>query len=403
MPLVIKSEDKTPHLALTHEAQGYSANNRHVSLLMKSDGIEYTPELLKAMTDLGLEITDDIQKEVFYNQKMRELQTLVNENYGDDKEYYSTWIVDFSDSLIIFNGKDGMFAVGYSGEEGNYSLDYTAKPVVTITSYQITDGKMEISEEAEDALEEGVLTLAKACLEKEKVQEMLFDLINKAATKKEGSENLSASAYAYVPDASKPSTWKLRIDDANHTRAAVAALGAGFRGNKVSIPSEDLPAVKRKVKAAYKKFFPDAEELPSILKSNEEVLALQEEIKKAVKEAEEILKAQLQEKEEALTKALAKVVEFETKEKEAVVKARKEKLSAVLPEGEVEDMFKSLEALADEAFDVVIKSLENKSKVEKESDLFKETGISGEGKPEEQAEAGLKLVGELINKAKQKQ
>lgn len=402
MPLVFKSEDKTPHLALTHEAQGYSANNRHVSLLMKSEGVEYTPELLKAMADLGLDISEEIRKEVFYNQKMRELQTLVNENYGDDKEYYSTWIVDFSDSVIIFSGKDGMFAVGYSGSEGNYSLDYTAKPVITVTSYQITDGKMEISEEAEDALEEGVLTLAKSCLEKSELQEKLLELVNKA-TKKEGDETLSASAYAYVPDASKPSTWKLRIDDANHTRAAVAALGEGFRGNKVSIPESDLPAVKRKVKAAYKKFFPDAEELPSILKSNQEVLALQEEIQKAVKEAEDILKAQLQEKEEALTKALAKVVEFETKEKEAVVKARKEKLSAVLPEGEVEDMFKSLEALADEAFEVVVKSLENKSKVEKESDLFKEKGVSGEGKPEEQAEAGLKLVGELINKAKQKQ
>lgn len=89
------------------------------------------------------------------------------------------------------------------------------------------------------------------------------------AMKKVGSETLSASAYAYVPDPEKPSTWKLRIDDATHTRAAVAALGKGFRGQKVQIPSKDLPSVKRKVKAAYSKFFPD-NEIPSILKSMED-------------------------------------------------------------------------------------------------------------------------------------
>lgn len=99
------------------------------------------------------------------------------------------------------------------------------------------------------------------------------DVVEKA-TKKEGSENLSTSDYAYVPDSEKPSTWKLRIDDATHVRAAVAALGKGFRGNKVSIPSEDLSAVKSKVRRAYKKFFPDKVDEDgypdAIAKSNEE-------------------------------------------------------------------------------------------------------------------------------------
>lgn len=85
-------------------------------------------------------------------------------------------------------------------------------------------------------------------------------------TKKEGNEQLSASAFAYVPDPEAVSTWKLRIDDAQHVSAAVAALGKGFMGNKVQIPSKDLPAVKRKVAAAYRKFFPD-NELPPVLKS----------------------------------------------------------------------------------------------------------------------------------------
>ena len=86
------------------------------------------------------------------------------------------------------------------------------------------------------------------------------------ALKKEGSEKLPASAFAYTPDKEKPSTWKLRIDDATHTRSAVAALGKGMMGNKVQIPSKDLKAVKSKVRAAYKKFYPD-NEVPAVLKS----------------------------------------------------------------------------------------------------------------------------------------
>lgn len=77
------------------------------------------------------------------------------------------------------------------------------------------------------------------------------------------------TTYAYNPDPEDESKAKLNISDANHVRAAVAALGPkGFRGNKVQIPEADLPAVKRKVRAAYKKFYPD-NELPDILKASE--------------------------------------------------------------------------------------------------------------------------------------
>jgi len=81
--------------------------------------------------------------------------------------------------------------------------------------------------------------------------------------------DLPNSAFAYVPDKDKTSTRKLRIDDANHVRSAVAALGKGMMGNKVQIPSKDLPAVKSKVRTAYKKFFPE-NEVPDVLKSLED-------------------------------------------------------------------------------------------------------------------------------------
>lgn len=93
------------------------------------------------------------------------------------------------------------------------------------------------------------------------------------ATKTEGGKEYPASAFAYVPDPEKPSTWKLRlIDDSGEMTAkqvgmAVAALGAGFRGNKVQIPEGDLAKVKAKVRAAWKKVNPDAEEVPAVLKS----------------------------------------------------------------------------------------------------------------------------------------
>ncbi len=82
-----------------------------------------------------------------------------------------------------------------------------------------------------------------------------------------------AEMYAYVPDPDSPSTWKLRLCDsemditAAQVGAAIAALGKGFRGNKVEIPAEDLPAVKGRVRAAWKKANPDKEDddMPSVI------------------------------------------------------------------------------------------------------------------------------------------
>lgn len=131
-----------------------------------------------------------------------------------------------------------------------------------------------------------------------------------------------------------------------------------------------------------------------------EVEILEQEIKKAVDAAEAIFKAQLVEKEAVLVKALADLEVFKAEKLEVVAKARKEKLSTVGSDEEAEALYKATESLNDEAFEVMLKALGAKSKVEKESDLFKEKGVSGEGEPKKQEEAGLNLVGELINKSK---
>lgn len=103
--------------------------------------------------------------------------------------------------------------------------------------------------------------------------------VSLAATKTEDGVSFPAAAYAYVPDPETPSTWKLRLwatpsggPDARIVGAAVAALGKGFRGQKVEIPVADLPAVKAKVRAAWKKANPDRDdsEMPEVIRASED-------------------------------------------------------------------------------------------------------------------------------------
>ena len=131
-----------------------------------------------------------------------------------------------------------------------------------------------------------------------------------------------------------------------------------------------------------------------------EVEILEQEIKKAVDAAEAILKSKIGELEVELTKALEEVNVFKAEKLEVVAKARKEKLAAVGSDEEAEALYKATESLNDEAFEVMLKALGAKAQVEKDSDLFKEKGVSGEGEPKKQEDAGLSLVGELIKKSK---
>lgn len=138
--------------------------------------------------------------------------------------------------------------------------------------------------------------------------------------------------------------------------------------------------------------------LPEVLKSKEET-TLQEEIQKAVAKAEEVLKAKIADQEVELQKARDEIAAYKKEKEEIVAKARKEKLTAVVSKDEVEDLYKSTKELSDEAFEVITKSLGNKQKAQDESDLFKEKGVGGEGKADDQSK--LNRVAEII-KAKKK-
>ena len=95
--------------------------------------------------------------------------------------------------------------------------------------------------------------------------------------KTEGGVAFPAAAFAFVPDPQKPSTWKLRLWESPEKKVtaaqvgrAIAALGpGGFRGNRVQIPTANLPGVKAKVRSAWKQTHPDAGDVPSAIKSQE--------------------------------------------------------------------------------------------------------------------------------------
>ena len=99
--------------------------------------------------------------------------------------------------------------------------------------------------------------------------------------KTENGMRFPAAAFAYVPDPSKPSTWKLRLWEtptsgptaAQTGRAAAAFSSGGFRGNRVQIPVEDLQQVKADIRAAWHKTHDETQdELPEHLKSVDSVL-----------------------------------------------------------------------------------------------------------------------------------
>lgn len=102
-----------------------------------------------------------------------------------------------------------------------------------------------------------------------------------APFKTEDGKKFHAEDFAHVPDKEDPSTWKLRLTgtpgsgpDEGHVSAAAAALGAGFRGNKVELPSGARSGVVARVRSAWRKLNPDKsdEEMPEGLKKtyNEE-------------------------------------------------------------------------------------------------------------------------------------
>ncbi len=95
----------------------------------------------------------------------------------------------------------------------------------------------------------------------------------KTPMKTEDGVAYPATDFACVPDPEKPSTWKLRLAEGkpgNITRAqlgrAAAAMGPGFRGQKVELTDEERAAAKRRILAEYRKLDVPDEEIPKAVK-----------------------------------------------------------------------------------------------------------------------------------------
>lgn len=230
---------------------------------------------------------------------------------------------------------------------------------------------------------EKILSVLKAQQELEPI----LKLVQKAATKTQGGKTWSKEDYAYTPS-DEPSSWKLVIGDKAHVAGAVAALGKGYRGNKVSIPEADLPGVKAKVRAAYKKFYPD-NEVPDVIKKS--VNTMVDTITKAdhevaVTKAVETALAPVQVE---LQKAQEKIAAYEA-EKVAVKKAAREaSLKPFVTKEELPNLMKAFETLGDEAWEGVLKSYATRADIEKASALFKEVGVSGESDQQEDKTAAI--------------
>ena len=91
-------------------------------------------------------------------------------------------------------------------------------------------------------------------------------------TKTEDGMAFPKAAFGYTPD-DVPTHWKLRLWEtpqkkvtARQVGMAVAALGKGFRGQKVAIPARELGTVKRRVLRAWHEANPGDNAVPAVLK-----------------------------------------------------------------------------------------------------------------------------------------
>ena len=150
-----------------------------------------------------------------------------------------------------FGYLSGLFGtIGKGGRFALRSATPTNKPVLRILPHLPS-----IALEQQD---EVAITIA---LEQD---DDVLGLAHQMAMASVGGEMHPAADFAYVPDPSKPSTWKFPIYDKAH------AANAAARFNQTSIPEADLPSVKKKIAAAHRRLLPDTP-LPDVLKLEEVV------------------------------------------------------------------------------------------------------------------------------------
>ncbi len=103
---------------------------------------------------------------------------------------------------------------------------------------------------------------------------VLVWLKTQESVKAEEGNDYPQAAFAYAPNSHKPGTWQLRMwEDLDKKvtktqlgRVAAALSPGGLRGQKAMIPSKELAAVKRKIRAEYRRLKVAEEDIPKWVK-----------------------------------------------------------------------------------------------------------------------------------------
>ena len=352
MKLDIKKDGakKTPHLAICHEGQGGSANNRHISLLMKSDTIELTDEIMKSIEKFGVEnFPEEIQKAMSMKNQSMLLQNALKEAYCDKDEWLC--VEDWKDGQVYFSTGDydgwEMMVTSFTmAEDGVVTVGSTASPVVQITDYMIVDGKVKLSEEAEDKLETGMYEIVSKSINKADAQLKLF----KAVT-----ESLEKASTSIVADS----------DDINVNKSKDVE-------NPLEINQEILKSSEVQALIA-------AEIEKATKQQNERIEQLEKAKEKAEQERLELIKAQ-EEADKAQMLEVFKGYSFVTEEEAVAL---------------TDALFKS------EASVLVMNTLE-KAKEAMSSVVEKEAGIEAEVEVNTDLEKSKSRVAEILKARKQK-
>lgn len=138
---------------------------------------------------------------------------------------------------------------------------------------------------------------------------------------------------------------------------------------------------------------------PSVEINKKEEDSMSEFVTKAALEAaiEKAVQDAVKEKDVQLAKALEEIESFKAEKAEGVAKSRKAAIASVeKDEAQAEELFKSLEALPDEAFESVIKALQKKEEKVEQSDLLKEVGGKGREVKHEEPNTQENLTAKLL-------
>ena len=145
----------------------FEATGSHVALCSKDNpgANKYTTICLKStegITDTQVaEQIALIEKAKYNSQVKAAIESAIREKYDDNEWVY---VEDYNDTEVIFWKDDSLYSVAYTvDQDENYILAETANEVKREYIYSPT-GKVEISEDAEKKLEEGVYVLVAKAL-----------------------------------------------------------------------------------------------------------------------------------------------------------------------------------------------------------------------------------------------